>query len=132
MQENIVTKETLKHALQGAGGGGKLYRHFLSITSANLITIDTYIHCVVYSTSPNVFTEWEEVYELFGGDDASVYTYIDCYANSDGSIYRGFFIQRNRTIMSIILANPQASGSISMLNAGNVNSFDLQDYVVEA
>lgn len=31
MQENIVTKETLKHALQGAGGGGGKYLHCIMI-----------------------------------------------------------------------------------------------------
>lgn len=33
MQENIVTKETLKHALQNAGGGGKIYRHDIYIST---------------------------------------------------------------------------------------------------
>ena len=33
MQENIVTKETLKHALQGAGGGATLYKHSILISS---------------------------------------------------------------------------------------------------
>ena len=31
MQENIVTKETLKHALQNAGGGGGKYLHCIMI-----------------------------------------------------------------------------------------------------
>lgn len=31
MQENIVTKETLKHALQGAGGSGGKYLHCIMI-----------------------------------------------------------------------------------------------------
>ena len=39
MQENIVTKETLKHALQGAGGGKTLYRHNIQINHGSTVSI---------------------------------------------------------------------------------------------
>ena len=59
MQENIVTKETLKHALQGAGGGGGLYRHTLTFPSGSLNTM------VIISKRQNAYVTYDDLLQDF-------------------------------------------------------------------
>ena len=75
MVQNIVTKETLKHAMQNTGGG-KFYRHHFRFYS------DTSRYYIVISTRSTNYTECSQLIDDLQGNTGVVAAmYVEIQAN---------------------------------------------------
>lgn len=76
MVQNIVTKETLKHAMQNTGGGNKFYRHHFRFYS------DTTRYYIVISTRSTNYTQCSQLIDDLQGNTGVVAAmYVEVQAN---------------------------------------------------
>lgn len=126
MQENIVTKETLKHALQGAGGGATLYRHL--VTADHIGTTKSAGYAEIVTDDPTPLTTAEQFVEITEKYDG----HIPCtWITSNDATYTFFSVRSVSTAFYIYLYNFTKNGNFSVNNEGIFNNYTFEDTVVE-